>query len=273
MLSFELDWLGGAAERRFRRVRPGADDLPWGTRAIDEHDPALVARARLSWTRMARNEYATAVSFARLLEAMLLAQTPVDLVGLAGGFVADELHHVELCARVAMELGGAPPVPTDFAGLGTDAAPGLSPRQRANELMMRLACVGEAFSVPMMAGTMAACTRALPREVLTAIVRDEAHHGSLGRLYLGWIAPQLDDAERARLAGVAIDALQALAPLWQGAARGGSVADEAEIRALGWMPAAMYVATARAAVEHEVVAPLAQHGIELPAGAVAALFR
>lgn len=42
----ELDWLGGAAERRLRQSRPGFDDLPWGSfdlSRLDPEDPELVA--------------------------------------------------------------------------------------------------------------------------------------------------------------------------------------------------------------------------------------
>jgi hypothetical protein len=209
------------------------------------------------------------VSFTRLLEAMLLARAPLDLIGMAGGYVADEMHHVELCARVAMELGGAPPVPTDFAGLGAAASPG-TPLRRAAELMVRLCCVGEAFSVPMLAGTMAASTHPLTREVLAAILRDEAHHGQLGWLFLDWVTPHLDDEARAHLAAVAMSALVAFAPLWRSVTA--EARDDGAVRALGWMPAATYVATARQAVTDDVLAPLARRGIVLPAAEVDALW-
>ena len=72
--TFELMWLGGASEHHFRRVRPGIDDLPWGTLQPDRYPALLVDRARISWTETAYTEYCTALTFSELLKALLLAR-------------------------------------------------------------------------------------------------------------------------------------------------------------------------------------------------------
>lgn len=276
MALFELEWLGGTSAAHFRRVRPGIGDLPWGT--LDPHafPEPLVERARASWTTGAYQEYCTAAAFARVTEALLQARAPVDLVGMAGGFVADEMSHVELNARVAGELGGGAPMEVDFTRLAPEPDPDLTPLQRANELIVRICCVGETFSLPVLSGTMAVASHPLIQAVLKRIVREEAPHGRLGWLYLDWVHERLDPDEKARLAGVALDALSAFAPYWKGVrtsasgdrtAAGWSLAD---VHALGWMERGDYARAARRAARDRVLRPLARYGIPVdPESAVA----
>src|SRR5690606_8411234 len=86
--------------------------------------------------------------------------------------------------------------------------------ERASELVVRTCCVGEAFSVPMLATAMQSAAHPLTRAVLERIVKDEAPHGRFGFLYLEWLADELDGAERDRLAGVALAMLRAFGPYW-----------------------------------------------------------
>ena len=117
----------------------------------------------------------------------------------------------------------------------------------------------------------------LTRAVLEQIVRDEAQHGRLGFLYLEWVEERLDDAERQRLAEVALDTIRTLAPLWQRLRIG---ADDlrteggyliADVRQMGWMVAAEYQQLAHRAIREEVVEPLAAFGIIVPAAEVDAM--
>jgi len=155
---FDLEWLGGVAEHHFRKVRPGVDEMPWGTLDPKRYPAELVDRARISWTEAAYNEYCTASAFAELLGAMLAAKAPVDLVGMASDFVADEILHVELTSRIAMELGGGAPYVIDFDNLHRKPSSDLSAFQRANELIVHACCVGEAFSLPMLASAFGSAT-------------------------------------------------------------------------------------------------------------------
>ena len=261
---FELSWAGGPAERHVRRRRPGVDELPWGTLHPASYPPELVERARLSWTEGAFNEYCSAAAFAELTAALLAANAPIDLVGMAGDFAADEMVHVELNARVAMELGGGAPVSVDFGALTKRPRKRLSPLQRASEICVRTCCVGEAFSVPMLVGTWRSAGHPLTRAVLERIVKDEAPHARLGWLYLEWAAPRLDDRERARLARVAEEALAEYAPYWRGLS---SMTNDGiamgDVHALGWMEANAYAALARTAVRDDIVTPLGRQGISL----------
>lgn len=272
---FDLEWMGGVAEKYFRRIRPDVDELPWGTLDPTRYPIELVDRARVSWTEAAYNEYCTAVAFSEMLGALLAAKAPIDLIGMASDFMADEVLHVELTSRIAMELGGGAPYEIDFDGLGVHPSLELSPLQRANQLVVHVCCVGEAFSLPMLASAYNSALHPLTKQVLQRIVHDEAPHGRFGFLYLDWVSDQLDAAERARLGGIAVDTIAQFAPLWQrltSRVQDGITSEGYSIehvRELGWTESSLYATRARRAIEEEVVAPLAKYGIELPADGLA----
>lgn len=269
---FDLEWLGGVTEKHFRKVRPGVDEMPWGTLDPKKYPALLVDRARVSWTEAAFNEYCTAAAFAALLEALLQAKAPVDLIGMASDFVADEVLHVELTSRIAMELGGGAPYVVDFDHLRREPGKELTAFQRANELVVHVCCVGEAFSLPMLASAYSSATHPLTRAVLERIVADEAPHGRLGWAYLEWAEDRLDDAERARLGVVAKETIDLLSPLWErltsrvvdGVTTEGFLLEH--VRELGWTESSAYATRARRAIQEDVVAPLARFGISLPVG-------
>lgn len=277
MTPYELDWLGGPAGRAFRALRPGVEDFPWGTLDPSRYPPLLVDRARESWTRASWNEYCTAAAFATLLRELLAAGAPVDLVGLVGDFVTDEMLHVELTARLAMELGGAAPLHVDLEALAETPPPGLRPLMRASWHVVRTCCVAEAISVPMLATCRATAAHPLTHAVLTQIVKDEAPHGVFGTWFLEWASPSLDDADRAVLADAAWTCLEGFAPLWadptsttvDGVTSEGFLLQH--VHELGWAESLTYVRTVRRVVREEVVAPLAALGIPLDPVAVDAL--
>jgi hypothetical protein len=270
---FELDWMGGVAERHFRKVRPGVEAMPWGTLRPADFSPDLVDRARTSWTEAAFNEYCTAAAFARLVEELLHARAPLDLIGMASDFLADEVLHVELTSRLAMELGGGAPKTIDYEDITVPLEEGLDAVGRANERVVVTCCVAEAFSVPMLAGCLSTAGHPLTRAVLERIVQDEAPHGRFGWLYLDWAAPHMSPAERERLARVALGAIEAYSIEWRECAdaedvrrrRGFSLA---HVRALGWMDPISYAERARKVVRDDVVAPLSRYGIVVDAGEI-----
>lgn len=264
---FALDWLGGPAARAFRKLRPGIDELPWGTLNPADYPPVLVERARTSWTEASYNEYCTAAGFTVMLRALLEARAPLDLIGMASDFLVDEVLHAELTARLAMALGGADLRLVDFSALVLDPDPKLSPLARANEEVVRLCCVSEAFSVPVLNACAKTAAHPLTKGVLQQIVKDEVPHALFGRYYLEWVGDLLDDDERTRLGHVALDTLRTLAPFW--ALLTSRVVDGVttegfrieDVYALGWADAETYAATARRAVRDDILAPLAFVGI------------
>jgi len=271
---FEPTWLDGPMAHHYRRLRPGVDEMPWDSLDPATLPPALVERARLSWTEAAFNEYCTAAAFAELMALLLEVNAPINIVALCGDFMADEMLHVELTSRLATLLGGGARYHIDYQRLTQPLDRSQPPLARCNEAIVRLCCVGESFSLPMLAGCLRSSTHPLVRAVLTRIVKDEALHGRLGFEYLEWVDDRLDDAERERLASVAVDTLETLAPLWQRlrsevdgeyTSEGFAIAD---VRQLGWMLSHEYRAAAHAAVRDDVVAPLAEFGIIIPDAAV-----
>lgn len=268
---FEVELTNGPAFRRSRRVFGDIDnDYPWHTL-----DPAmfasqeLVERARLGWTENALNEYLTAGALAQLVQQMVKAQVPIDLVAMASSFIEEEVLHVELCARVAHQLGGGAPLAYAVEDLVQPSRPELTPRQALDEHVISLLCIGETLSLPLLTGCMRAAGHPLVQRVLKTIVKDEADHGRLGWLYLDWVNDQLGDDDRRRLSEVAMRTLDEHAPVWTNlrsrlrdrvTSEGHSLID---IHAMGWMDSETYVNVARNAVEQLVIKRLATYGILL----------
>ena len=59
---FELEILGGSTERRFRKLRPEVEAMPWGTLDPSLYPPADVIAARKAWTGAAFQEHRTGVA-------------------------------------------------------------------------------------------------------------------------------------------------------------------------------------------------------------------
>ena len=261
---FEVDLLGGATARRWSKaIAPLIGDIerafPWDSFDAGRYPADLLERGRLSWTASAFNEHCTAAAMGQLLELLGQASVPLDLWGVAATFPLEELLHVQLCARVAMRMGGGAPIVYDPDDLHLTFAPGLTPLQRATEMVVRLCCVGEAFSLPMLAGAMKAASHPLTRAVLAQIVRDEAMHGQFGWTYMAWIRDDLDETERERLARAAEDTAAGLRRVWEERPAVGE--DHPQASDMGWIAAQAYPNYAREALQRDVQARLAEHGI------------
>lgn len=265
---FEVDVAGGRAQRHYEKLlAPFVGDIetayPWEALDPRNYEPELVERARIGWTENAFNEFCTATAMGQLVAVMGRANVPIDLWGIASSFALEELLHVELCSRVAMRLGGGAPIVYDPDDLTLEFEDDLTPLQQANELIVRLCCVGEVFSLPMLAGSMRAASNPLTKAVLKQIVRDESMHGKLGWMYLDWIAPSLDEHERERLARAAADTAAGVRRIWeQGRIRSTSVAKPGHSD-MGWMDPAVYVERATQVLHEEVYGRLATYGINV----------
>jgi hypothetical protein len=262
---FELEWMGGAAEHYFRKARPAIDDLPWGTLHTSEFAPLAVDQARSSWTEVAINEYRAVAAFSELLRALVDVRPPLDLLGMTSDFLADECSHTELASRMAMELGGGAPREVDFDRF-TVRPRGLTPMQKANELVLRLACVSEAFSGGTATVSYASTTHPLPHAVYETILRDEAHHRRLGGLYFEWALARIDDAELQRLGRVLHESLSAFAPFWKSRSARAEVPPgwpEDDLRALGWLRPPRFAPVAREVVVRDILDPLETIGIAI----------
>jgi hypothetical protein len=255
---FELELLGGDTERRYRDMRPEVEAMPWGTVEVASYAPDMLLAARRAWTGAAFQEHRTGAACAATLDALIRARAPLDLIAVATRFPLDEMVHVELCARFAMELGGAIELHHDPGALIGGYGDGLPPLARATHLVVAYFCVGEALSIPLLHGTYKAARHPLTRAILHRIVRDEADHGTFGYTYLDWALPLLEPGERDGVADAAGRAIAAIRTSW----------DELRARPrdagahdLGWLGTAEYLELAARALERQVVAPLAERGI------------
>jgi hypothetical protein len=260
MSAFELEAIGGPWGKRLARRRAGFDALPWDEPA--SAPPEARAAARWVWTQSAFSEYASAAAFAEIAACLLAAAAPIDLVAAAGDFVADEILHAELSARVAMAMGGAVVLDVDLARLVRPPVAS-SPLVRAAELVVRTSCVGEALTLPILKTAKARSASPLIKAVITRIARDESHHAELGPWFLDWADARLSDDDRAHLGRVAGGAIRAFSPVF-----GSACAPGAE---LGVMDCASWDATFADALARRVVAPLRARGIEVPADDLAAI--
>jgi hypothetical protein len=243
---FELAMIGGPWGRRLAPRRRWIDELPWDERLPDDAGPA-----RVVWTRTAFSEYASAAAFAEITAALLAAGAPIDLIAAAGDFIADEIVHTEVAARIAAALGGAVPLEVDLTRLVRPPA-ARDPLVQAAELIVRTSCVGEALTVPMLKLTCEVAGSALIEAALGTIVGDESSHAQLGWWFLDWAEPRLDDATRAYLGEVATAAIAGFAPLL-----GGNCRDSG----LGTLGCDRYDPGFAAAVVRSVARPLAERGI------------
>jgi len=251
MTVFELEAIGGPWARRGRKRRVGLDDFPWAD--IPSVSVASRERARVVWTQSAFSEYASAASFARIATALLAAGAPIDLVSAAGEFVADEMLHAELSARVATVFGGPVVLEVDLEKLVRPPT-ATSPLLAAAELIVRTSCVGEALTVPILKSAKLHADSELVEKVIARIVKDESAHAELGWWFLDWADARLSDADRVHLGGVAEHAIASFAPIFET-----PCTNEAPV--LGALGCDVFDATFADAVERRVRAPLRARGI------------
>lgn len=274
---FELEWAGGIVEHHYRAALARTDDLAWTTLDPSRYDASLVEASRKVWTDVVMSEYAAVVAFADVVSALAMAKAPLDLLGLASTFVADEVRHVELASRLVMQLGGAAARRFEPARFALRPSPGISPMQRANELVLRVSCIAEEFAGKTTIPTMRATTHPLIRDVYETIMRDEALHCRLGPLYFEWANERIDDAERERLGRVALAELGAYAELAKRTP--GPVVDDRtregwhieQIHELGWLESAKYVPLVRSVVREQIIPSLRKIGLTLSDAEVDAL--
>ncbi len=257
--AFELSLYGGAVERRYRRLRPEVESLPWGTIHPERYPPEVVEAARRAWTEAAFQEHRTGAACAATLKTLIACRAPLDLVAMASRFPLDEMVHVELCARLVGELGGAIALMHDPRSMIVEPPRDMPMLLQAAELIVRNFCVGEALSIPVLRGSWHASRHPLIREVLCRIVKDEAAHGQLGWFFLDWAEDQLGDAERKHLAAIAAQTIGAVTERWKSVTPRPNSPLDAD--ALGWMESQSYLELARRSLETHVLEPLVERSI------------
>jgi hypothetical protein len=263
---FELELLGDGIERRYRKMRPEVEAMPWGTLDSSRIPERALVAARKAWTGAAYQEHRTGVACCATLRALMECRAPLDLIAMASRFPLDELVHVELCARMAMELGGGTEIVHDPDGMVADTDESLRPLMRAADLVVRFFCVGEALSIPLLRGTWHAARHPLPRAILGRIVRDEAAHGTFGFTFLDWALPSMSEDEVKLLGRSADRTIRAVRSQWERIRNGRTGDYDAQVGdALAWMQSDAYLALAERSMETRVRRPLRDRGIPLTA--------
>ncbi|HVR63659.1 MAG TPA: hypothetical protein VMU50_17280 [Polyangia bacterium] len=263
---FELELLGGAWERRYRAARPEVEAMPWGTLDLGAYSDEELGAARSAWTSAAFQEHRTAAACASTLRSLVEACAPLDLVAAFSRFPLDEIVHVELCARMAMALGGGSELRYADSAICADVDPALPPLLRAAELVTRNFCVGEALSIPLLHGAWLRATHPLAHAVLGRIVRDEAAHGVVGWSFLDWALPRLDADGIAFVRRTAEAAIGEIRRLWEQLARRPR-SPASDGHPLGWLGSDAYQAIAGRSLRTRVVAAFAARGIDVSSAA------
>jgi hypothetical protein len=258
---FELEMLGGETERRYRQMRSEVEQMPWGTLApaVSQVEPSAVEVARRAWTEAAFQEHRTGAACAATLRSMIEARAPLDLVAVATRFSLDEMVHVELCSRMASELGGGTALVYEPDRMLSDLGAGDEPLMRACHQVVAYFCVGEALSIPLLHGTWKASSHPLTRAVLKRIVVDEADHGTFGWTFLDWVQPHLEPDDRQALARTARAAIGGVQANW--AAIRARPRAQQERTDLAWMQSDAYLALAERSLQRCVLEPLRARGI------------
>ena len=257
---FELEMLGGATERRYRQMRPEVEEMPWGSIDAAAYPEHLRIAAQKAWTGAAFQEHRTGAACAATLRSLIEARAPLDLIALASRFPLDEMVHVELCSRLAMEFGGGVAIHHDPAELVARVGEGQDPLLKACHQVVCFFCVGEALSIPLLQGTWKACTHPLTSAVLRRIVLDEADHGTFGWAFLDWVLPHLEPTDLKALKVTADYAIASVENNWA-AIRARPTDSEEHYGDLGWMQTDAYLALAERSLEKLVVQPLQARGI------------
>jgi hypothetical protein len=258
---FELTLHGGAPERRYRKLRPDLLRMPWDALSPAKTSPAVLAAARLSWTRAALQEYASADGQALMLRWLIRARAPLDLSAMASRFSLDELAHAELCARVAETLGGGASVPHREEQLYPDAkGTSQSAELEAARQVLWNCCVSESFSHAILVALWRAAKHPLLEKVRGRIAKDEAIHAQFGWIYLDWLLPDLEPEHREWLGRAVSPAVRTLA---RGIREVESLGDESfdPLCLFGGLGRDGYLSVAWEALRVRVVDPLARRGI------------
>jgi hypothetical protein len=250
---FELSLLGGAIERRYRKLRPEVDRVAWHKLESAKLSPELRARARRFWTLSAYAEHRAAAAFGAIVRALVEARAPLDLAALASTYALDELSHVELCARVANALGGGASLAYDPEALVPPTTATLPALGRAAELVLEVNCISESFLQPI--GRLQLDTERHPtlRAVSSRILKDESAHAGFGWTFFDWARPLLDEETRQHLRARAARSIDRL--------RSRPVADDDDAATFGWMTAKSYRREAPRLIDERIVEPLRARGL------------
>jgi len=236
-------------------------ELPWGTLNPDAYPAEVAQAARRSFVDGASSERATAIGFSEITSALLRAGAPTSFTRMSTRFVEEELLHAEINARLAREVGADPVAESSDAYMTFGADPEASLLDQALELAVRVSCVGEALSVPLLSLAARRATHPLVRAALLRIVKDEPAHARLRIPMLDWARDRLDTGRRDRLSAIATRELGRFADYFADRFEPEDASVRTGMRAMGFAPVVEYRDVVRMALRDRVVLPLAKRGV------------
>jgi hypothetical protein len=160
----------------------------------------LLARVAAGWRRLADDERRGVVAAARVTADLAAAAAPPALLATAARIVQDEVHHLEVCARVLEALDPEPqPAPRPL-----ERAPGLSTTLATSETAMARTLVTELALGKPVAASAFASARAVVREPLlawayTELLHDETRHATFGAKAAAWVIRHWSTPQRQAL--------------------------------------------------------------------------
>jgi len=146
--------------------------------------PHLLTRVAAGWRQLAEDERRGIISSAHIAADLAALDAPAAILAMAGRVVQDEIHHLEVCARVLEELDPGARVSARFECAIARPAP--------DETVLARTLVTEfALGKPVAASAFAAA-RAVVREPLfgwayAELLHDETRHATFGARAAAWV--------------------------------------------------------------------------------------
>jgi hypothetical protein len=149
------------------------------------YSPLLLARVAAGWRRLAEDERYGVVSAAHVAADLAALDAPAAILAMAGRVVQDEIHHLEVCARVLDALDpGARTTGRIECAIGARPVP--------DETVLARTLITEfALGKPVTAAAFASA-RARVREPVfgwayTELLHDETRHATFGARAAAWV--------------------------------------------------------------------------------------
>jgi hypothetical protein len=158
--------------------------------------PLLLSRVAVGWRRLAEDERRGVIMAAHLAADLATLDAPAAILAMAGRVVQDEIHHLEVCARVLEELDPGARVSARIECAISRPTP--------DEAVLARTLVTEfALGKPVAASAFAAA-RALVREPLFAwaygeLLHDETRHATFGARAASWVIRSWSTQQRQAL--------------------------------------------------------------------------
>jgi hypothetical protein len=230
--------------------------VPFHTLARSRYSPALLARVAQGWRQIAQDERRGVANAAHIAADLAALGAPPALLAAAARVIADEVHHLDVCACVIDEL--EPARGDQPVNSATSRRLDLVPRAPVGERALARTLVADyALGKPPAAAAFAAA-RAVSREPLfawayTELLRDEARHATFGAKTAAWVIRRWSTRQRQALW---TDSLA------RSAAVPGRPYDK-EAESLGLLPVTLDCTLPRWILPH--LAPLGMHPTAAPA--------